>query len=192
MENFSLDPEFICNVLTAQSSGSLPEWVWLILACDSEWRCVGNLFYFIFLLENEVKVYQTMGIWELGQPNEEVKPSYKMSSAHCTYLLSADISLTFKYELVTSLWAWYCSESGFWLEHGGTTLLGHRRSSCQVRCRASGVACEHNSLGSLALLFLANGAVKVGKKKANLFLVIKKTNDWSCYKEFMCISNLWK
>lgn len=97
------------------------------------------------------------------------KTSYKMTSAHCTYLLSADISLTFKYKLVTSLWAWYCSESNFWLEHGGTTLLGHRKSNGQVRCRASGlpVSTAH-SLGSLALLFLANGAVNVGKKKANL------------------------
>lgn len=41
------------------------------------------------------------------------------------------------------------------------------------------------SLGSLALLFLANGAGKVGKKKANLFLVIKTTNVWCCCEEFM-------
>lgn len=36
------------------------------------------------------------------------------------------------------------------------------------------------SLGYLLLLVLANAAGKVGKKKANLFLVIK-TSDWSCY-----------
>lgn len=42
-----------------------------------------------------------------------------------------------------------------------------------------------HSLGSLALLFLANRAGKVGKKKANLFLVIKTTNFWCCCEEFM-------
>lgn len=109
-------------VLTAQCSASLPEWIWLVFACDSEQRCFGNIFHFFFPSEKwSESLSKVMVIWELGRPNEEVKPSYKMSSAHCTYLLSADISLTSKYELVTSLWGWYCSESSFWLEHDGAT-----------------------------------------------------------------------
>lgn len=167
--------------------------VWLIFACDSEQRCVGNLFYFFFPSEKwSESLSKVMVIWELGQPNEEVTPSYKNSSAHCTYLFSADISLASKYALVTSLWAWYCSESSFWLEDGGTALLGHRKNSCQVRCRARGGTCEHSLLPGEFGFINFSRAGNVGKEKANLFLLIKTKNDWCCYEEFVCISHLWK
>lgn len=117
-------------------------------------------------------------MWEFGQSNEEVKPSYKMSSAHCTYLLSVDISLSSEYELVTSLWAWYCSESSFWLEDGGTTLLGHRKNSCQVRCRARGITWEYCSLpGEFGFIIFSKQSREGGKEKGKSFLS-HQDNKW--------------
>lgn len=54
-------------------------------------------------------------------------------------------------------------------------LLGGRNRSGQVRCRASGAACEY---GSLSGVFAFTGLDKRGregggKKKANFFVVIK-------------------